>query len=636
MKKSTLYKELYQNKKFRYLLLAFLIILPFEILSFFSIHLPKIIEVPLFITLILLFGRNVFKGGIQSLFHLRFSDINLLMTIAIFGALYLQEWEEAVIVVILFALGNTLEDFGIERSQSALEALVDNSPKIAQVKGKLSKTPVKEIKIGETVIIKPGDKIPIDGNVTEGSSLVDESTITGEPLPKSKYVGDQVYAGTINGNGYLEIQVTKLAEDSTLSKIIELTYSSAEKKTQSQKFIEKFASYYTPLVIGVSFLLVFIPVVFLGQSFTPWFTQALTLLIIACPCALVISTPITIFSAIGNATKRGVLIKGGRYIEELGKIRVLAFDKTRTLTKGESIVSDLIPYSGFSEKEVLACASGIESFSEHPLAKSVIREAQKYGLNPHKFTNFESVSGKGLRGDCLICTDKHHCLGNIKFIAQEHTVEKSILQQVELLEKQGKTAIIMSDNKTVTGVIGITDEIRMESKETMHALLKLNIEPIILTGDNPSSASYVAEKIGINKFTASLLPEQKVAEMSKLISKYGHVGMVGDGVNDAPSLATASVGIVMGAIGSDVAIENADVALMTNNLSLIPFLVELGRKSVQTIRINTAAAISVKFIFLLVALLGKSNLAFAIFADVGVTVLVVLNSLRLFQFNKQA
>ena len=636
MKISTIYKELYQNRKFKYLFWALLIVLPFEILSFFSIHLPKIIEIPLFVSFILIFGRNVFKEGIQSLFRLRFSDMNLLMTIAIVGALYLHEWEEAVIIVILFALGNTLEDFGIERSQSALETLVDNTPKTAQVKGMQSKTSVKEIKIGETLIIRPGDQIPLDGKVLDGSSLIDESTITGEPLPKSKYVGDKVYAGTINGNGYLEIKVIKLAEDSTLSKIIELTYTSAEKKSHSQKFIEKFASFYTPLVISGSFLLVLIPVVFLGQSFTPWFTQALTLLIIACPCALVISTPITIFSAIGNATKKGVLIKGGRYIEELGKIRVLAFDKTRTLTKGESIVSDIIAFNGFSEKEVLACASGIESFSEHPLAKSVISEAQKYGLDSHKFTNFESVSGKGLKGDCLICTDKHHCLGNIKFITQEHAVEEKVIQQVELLEKQGKTAIIMSDNKKVAGVIGITDEIRMESKETIQALLQLNIEPIILTGDNQSSASFVAEKVGIKKYKASLLPEQKVSELSKLISKYNYVGMVGDGVNDAPSLATASVGIVMGAIGSDIAIENADVALMTNNLALIPFLVELGKKSVQTIRINTTAAISVKFLFLILAFLGKSNLAFAIFADVGVTILVILNSLQLFQFNKQA
>lgn len=634
MKQTTLFGELIQNKKFRYLLLAFITVLPFEILSFFSIHLPKYIELPLFLTLIVIFGRNVFKSGFESLFRLRFSDMNLLMTIAIFGAIYLQEWEEAVIIVILFALGNTLEDFGIERSQSALQTLIDSTPKTAQIKGAKEKTPVKEIKVGNIIVIKPGDQIPLDGKVVAGMSLVDEATITGEPLPHNKHINDLVYAGTINGNGYMEILVTKTVADCTLSKIIELTYSSAEKKSHSQKFIEKFATYYTPVVISGAFFLVLIPVGFLGQSFTPWFTQALTLLIIACPCALVISTPITIFSAIGNATKKGVLIKGGRYIEEMGKIRALAFDKTRTLTKGEAIVSDVIAFNGHTQKDVLACASGIESFSEHPLAQSVINEAKKYGLNPHNFTNFEAISGKGLKGDCLVCTDKHHCLGSIKFITQEHEVEGEVLHQVELFERQGKTAVIMSDNKKVAGIIGITDEIRDESKDTIERLLQLQITPVILTGDNYSSASFVAEKLGIKNIKASLLPNQKVAELSKLISKYTYVGMVGDGVNDAPSLATASVGIVMGAIGSDIAIENADVALMTNNLALIPFLVKLGKKSVQTIRINTTAAISVKFLFLLLALLGKSNLTLAIFADVGVTILVVLNSLQLFQFQE--
>lgn len=634
MKQTTLFGELIQNKKFRYLLLAFITVLPFEILSFFSIHLPKYIELPLFLTLIVIFGRNVFKSGFESLLRLRFSDMNLLMTIAIFGAIYLQEWEEAVIIVILFALGNTLEDFGIERSQSALQTLIDSTPKTAQIKGAKEKTPVKEIKVGNIIVIKPGDQIPLDGKVVAGMSLVDEATITGEPLPHNKHINDLVYAGTINGNGYMEILVTKTVVDSTLSKIIELTYSSAEKKSHSQKFIEKFASYYTPVVIGGAFFLILIPVGFLGQPFTPWFTQALTLLIIACPCALVISTPITIFSAIGNATKRGVLIKGGRYIEEMGKIRALAFDKTRTLTKGEATVSDVITFNGHTQKDVLACASGIESFSEHPLAQSVIKEAKKYGLDPHTFTNFEAVSGKGLKGDCLVCTDKHHCLGSIKFITQEHEVEDKVMQQVELLEKQGKTAVIMSDNEKVAGIIGITDEIRDESKDTIARLLQLQITPVILTGDNYSSASFVAEKLGIKNIKASLLPNQKVAELSKLISKYTHVGMVGDGVNDAPSLATASVGIVMGAIGSDIAIENADVALMTNNLALIPFLVKLGKKSVQTIRINTTAAIGVKLLFLLLALVGKSNLTLAIFADVGVTILVVLNSLQLFQFKE--
>ncbi|MCL4353950.1 cadmium-translocating P-type ATPase [Patescibacteria group bacterium] len=635
MEKIAKYRELLQNKKLKSLLLAFLVVLPFEILSFFSIHLPKLIELPIFLVLIIVFGRNVFISGIRSLLHLRFSDINLLMTIAIVGAVYLQEWEEAVIIVILFALGNALEDFGIERSQSALKALVDNTPKTAQIKGKVGRTPVKEIEINDVIIVKPGDQIPLDGKVIKGLSLVDEATITGEPLPKNKHEGDLVYAGTINSNGYLEIKVTKLAEDSTLSKIIDLTYKSAEKKSHSQKFIEKFAQFYTPSVVIASFLLVFIPVALLKQPFTPWFTQALTLLIIACPCALVISTPITIFSAIGNATKRGVVIKGGRFVEELGKIQAIAFDKTRTLTKGEPVVSDIVPFNGFSQQDVLACVSGIESFSEHPLAQSIIEEAKKYKLSPHEFMNFKAISGKGLKGDCLVCTDKHHCVGNLKFISQEHAVEDEVIQQVETFEKQGKTTIIMSDNKKVTGVIGITDEIRGESKAMIDALLQMKIKPFILTGDNETSASFVAGQIGVKQVKAGLLPDQKVMELSKLISQYKHVGMVGDGVNDAPSLVTAPVGIAMGAIGSDVAIENADVALMNNNMMLVPFLIELGKKSVQTIRTNTSAAVGVKLLFLTLALAGKSSLALAIFADVGVTILVVLNGLRLFQFQKR-
>lgn len=621
-----------QNKKIKLLLLALLIVLPLEMLSVFSINIPIWVKYPLFGLIAYIFGRNVLINGIKSLFHLRFSDINLLMSIAILGSVYLQKTEEAMIIIVLFALGETLEDFGIERSQDALKKLVDDSPKTAYLKNKGKRSPVNEIKIGDIVMVKPGDAIPLDGEIIEGFSLVDEASITGEPLPKNKHIGDSVYAGTTNGNGYLEIKVSKLSEDSTLAKIISLTYSASEKKSSSQRFIEQFASFYTPVVLIIAILIIIIPVVLMGKPFTPWFTQALTLLIISCPCALVLSTPITIFSTIGNATKRGILIKGGKFIEELGKIRAIAFDKTRTLTKGEPIVSDIVPFNGFTQKEVLACASGIESFSEHPLAKSILIEAQKYNLSPHKFTNFVAVPGKGLSGDCLICTDTHHCVGNLGFVTEGHKINKEVIKEVEKFEKQGKTTIVMSDNQRVTGVIAITDELREESIKTISKLSDLNIESVILTGDNSSSAKFVANQIGIVDIRANLLPDQKVSELKKLIDKYNHVAMIGDGVNDAPSLVTASVGIAMGAVGSDVAIENADVALMNNNLMLVPFLVELGRKSVQTIRFNTAMAVGVKLLFLTLALVGKSSLALAIFADVGVTILVVLNGLQLFSF----
>ncbi|MCG2791665.1 MAG: HAD-IC family P-type ATPase, partial [Actinomycetia bacterium] len=349
-------KELFKNVKFRWLLVALIVIIPFLILSYFSIHASLWVELPIFSAIIVIFGRKVFLSALRSLIKLKLSNINLLMTIAVIGAIYLRQFEEAAIIIVLFALGDNLEEFGIQRSQTALKRLIDSTPKTALVKDKGKEVLIEDIEIGETVIIKPGDIIPMDGNVIYGNSLVDESPITGEPLPRNKYLNDAVYAGTLNGNGYLEVKVTKKAKDNTLSKIIDLTYKSSGKKITSQKFIEKFAKIYTPVVILAAILLVIIPVVLLKKPFNYWFTQALTLLIISCPCALVISTPVTIFSAVGNATKKGALVKGGIFLEEMGKIKAIAFDKTKTLTKGEPMVSDIIAFNGFTESEVLACA----------------------------------------------------------------------------------------------------------------------------------------------------------------------------------------------------------------------------------------------------------------------------------------
>lgn len=624
--------ELFKIKKIRLLFISLLLIIPLEAFSLFSLHLPQWVELPLFIGIALYFGREVFKSGIQSIFALNFSNINLLMTIAVVGAFFINQYEEAVIIIVLFALGEALQDLGIEKSQSALEELVKKTPKSALLKGKQEKTPIEQIQIGDIVVIKPGDYIPLDGVVVTGGSLIDEAAITGEPLPKSKYIGDQVFAGTLNTSGYLEMRVEKTAKDTTLAKIIDLTFAAAEKKSQAQQFIEKFASYYTPIVIVASLLTFAIPVLILKQPVTPWLTQALTLLIISCPCALVISTPISVFSAIGNATKKGILIKGGRFLEEMGKIKAIAFDKTRTLTKGEPIVSDVVPFNGFTKEDVLACASGIESLSEHPLAKSIIKKAEELKLDLHEFSNFEAVAGKGVKGDCAVCLDRHHCLGTLKFITQEHKVEEQILKQVEKFEQEGKTTIVMTEDKKVVGVIAITDTLRDESKTTVAHLKKQGITSIMLTGDNQSSAQFVASLIGIDEIKAALLPDQKVQEVDRLKQIYKHVAMIGDGVNDAPALTSSSVGIAMGAIGSDVAVENADIALMNNNLSLLPYLVELGRKTNSTIRINTAMAVGVKLIFLGLAVVGMSNLSLAIFADVGMTIIVVVYSLRLFHF----
>jgi Cd2+/Zn2+-exporting ATPase len=627
-------QKLSQNRNFRWLVAGLALVAPLEVLSIFDLRVALWAQIPLIALLALLFGRNLLLSGLRSLIRLDFSNMNLLMTIALGGAVYLGHYEEAGVIIVLFAMGEMLEDFGVTKSQEALQELVEKTPKTAQVKGKEEKVPVETVEVGETVIVKPGDQIPLDGEVATGNSLVDETAITGEPLPRSKYPGDLVFAGSINGSGYMEITATKKSRDTTLSKIIQLTYQSAERKSHSQRFIEKFARYYTPSVVLASLLLFLIPVGLLGKPFEPWFIQALTLLIISCPCALVVSTPVAIFSAIGNATQRGALIKGGRFIEEMGRVKVIAFDKTRTLTKGEPTVSDVFTFDNLPLEEVLGCAAGMESFSEHPIAKSILAKAEEERIQPHPFEKFEAISGKGLKGECMVCFNSHQCLGNIRFVTEEHHAREDVVKKVEELERQGKTAIVISDHQRVKGVIGVSDEIRPESNPVIESLRSLGITPVILTGDNPSAAKYVAFQLGIEKVRSQLLPDQKVEELAQLIRENQHVAMVGDGVNDAPALASASVGIAMGAIGSDVAIENADIALMNDNISLVPYLVKLGRRTIATIRFNTISAVLIKFLFLALALGGMSSLVLAIFADVGVTVLVVLNGLRLYGFRE--
>ncbi|MBI2251735.1 MAG: cation-translocating P-type ATPase [Armatimonadetes bacterium] len=626
-------KELFKENKFRIITaILFLVVAPLEILSLFSIHFPFWVEFPFVIVIVLFLGKDVFISGIQGLFKLDFSNINLLMTIAVTGAFYLQKFDEAVIIIVLFALGDTLEEFGIRKSQRALEKLIESTPKLAEVKGKGEKIPLEKISPGEIIIIKPGNQIPLDGEVIKGESLIDESSITGEAFPKDKCVGSLVYAGTINTYGYLEIKVNKIAKDTTLSKIIDLTYKAAQSKSKSQKFIEKFAKIYTPSVVFISCLLFIIPVFFLSGNFNFWFNQALTLLIISCPCALVISTPVAVFSAIGNATEKGILIKGGRFIEEMGKIKAIAFDKTRTLTKGELIVSDVIPFNNFTEDEVIACAAGMELFSEHPIAKSILLKAKEKKISPHLCKDFQALSGKGLKGECVVCFNTHHCLGNIKFFAEEHYVEEAIFKKVEEFEKQGKTTVVIGNDKEIKGLIVISDEIREESQALIDNLLKIKIVPIILSGDNQFSSEFVAQKLGIKIVKAGLLPDEKVEQLLEFMRKYKYVAMAGDGINDAPALATSTVGIALGAIGSDIAVENADVALMNNNLNIIPYFINLSRKCLKKIKFNIALALLIKFSFLILALIGWSNLVSAIFADVGTTVLVILNSLSLYNY----
>lgn len=622
--------------KIRWLAAALLVIIPLEISSFFSIDLSPWLRLPFIIGIIFIFGRSIIISGFKSLLKLDFSDINLLMAIAIVGAVFLQKLEEAAIIVVLFSLGEALEEYGLNRSRRALEKLVSSFPKTAERKADGKKVGVDKIKVGDIIIIRPGDHVGLDGEVAAGESLVDESMITGEPLPKSKIVGDKVYAGSIASGGYLEVRVLKEAKDSTLNKIVQLTNESLKRKAGSQKFIEKFARHYTPAVAVMAMALFAVPVLFFGGSVQFWLVQALTILLISCPCALVISTPVSVFSAIGNAGQRGILVKGGKVIEDLSEITEAGFDKTRTLTAGKPEVTDVVPFNGFTAEEVLSCSAGLGAFSEHPLSQGIVEEAHENKVKAHKFKNFESVQGQGVSGDCLVCTDVKHCLGKIEFMANaegDAKVRALMTAEKERLERVGKSVVFLGDDKRIKGLIALSDCIKTDSSQAVGALQKLDISCFIITGDNEGAARYVGRALNIAEIYSGRLPDGK-AEIIFNKAKHGiKVAMVGDGVNDAPALAGASVGIAMGALGSDIAIESADVALMNDDLKQIPFLIGLSRKTVGKIKFNTYFALGTKSIFLFLAFLGLSNLSLAIFADVGVTLIVVANGLSLYRYD---
>lgn len=628
---------MWQDAKFRWLLLSVALVGVFEFLSLAGWHLPPLVGAPFFAAVILAVGWRTILNGLKALAKLNFKSINLLMVIAVAGAFYLGQYEEAAVVIVLFALGERLEEFGIQTSKSALQALVDRTPKTARVKneGGMKEIPIAEVAVGDLLIIKPSDMIALDAEVTSGSSSVDESTITGEPLPRDKHAGNQVFAGTLNLQGYLEARVTKLSTDTTLAKIINTTFAATKTKAETQKFIEKFSAYYTPTIIVIALLLAVVPTLFFSQPFEPWLREALTLLVIACPCALVISTPISIYAAIGNASARGALVKGGKYIEAIGRVRAIAMDKTRTLTYGRPKVTDVIPFGASTREHLLACAAGIESYSEHPLAQSIVEAARAENVTPHGVENFEAVLGKGVKADCVVCYDKHHCIGKLPFITEEHKVQEEIVARVDALQREGKTSMVISSDREVEGIIAVTDELKPESREAVAELTRLGIETVMLTGDNDAPALAVAAAVGIREVKAEMLPEDKAEAIKELTREYGAVAMVGDGVNDAPALALASVGVAMGAAGSDTAIEAASIAILNDRLELIPFLVRLGRRTVTTIKFNTLLAIATKLLFVGLAVTGTSSLALAIFADVGVTVLVIVNSLRLLRFESE-
>lgn len=598
------------------------------VLSFFAV--PPLLLTALYYAGIATGGIYVVRGALKGLLKQRFLNIDFLVVVATVGAIFINQLPEAAAVIFFFSLSEALEDYGIARSRKALEALLHKSPQTATLADG-SSMPVTEVAVGAVVAVRPGEMIPLDGVITKGISAVNEATITGESIPKDKREGDSVFAGTLNEQGYLEVKVTKESKNSTFAKIVSLVEQAQKAKAPAQEFIDSFAKYYTPSVIAIAAIISIVPPLVLAEPFLLWFSRALILLVIACPCALVIATPVAITSALGGASRRGVLIKGGKYLEELKKITAIAFDKTGTLTKGEPYVSDIIAFGGFTEKQVLEDAAGLEQFSSHPLSKSILAFAKEKGISPHDMKDYQNVPGKGGKAVCLVCDDVEHCVGNPKIMDAHDIPTKEVLAKTEPLEREGKTIVLISEGKQVMGALAIADKIRVESKSVISQLKDMGLTSIMLTGDNEHTAGAVAARLGIRESHASLLPEQKVERMQQLKEKYGSVAMVGDGVNDAPSLALANVGIAMGAQGSDVAIETADIALMNDNLQAIPDTVSLSKRTVRTIQQNVGAALVAKAVFILLAIFGLATLPVAIMADTGVAILVILNGLRLFK-----
>ncbi len=619
-------------KKHSTLLYASLLI-AFGYLSSYVNGEENIVTTLLFLASMFIGGLSLFKVGLQNLLRFEF-DMKTLMTVAVIGGAIIGEWAEVAIVVILFAISEALERFSMDRARQSIRSLMDIAPKEALVRrnGQEIMIHVDDIAVGDIMIVKPGQKIAMDGVVVSGYSAVNQAAITGESVPVEKTVDNEVFAGTLNEEGLLEVEITKLVEDTTISKIIHLVEEAQGERAPSQAFVDKFAKYYTPIIMIIAALVAIVPPLFFDGSWETWIYQGLAVLVVGCPCALVISTPISIVSAIGNAAKKGVLVKGGVYLEEMGALKAIAFDKTGTLTKGVPAVTDYnVLNKQINEKELLSIITALEYRSQHPLASAIMKKAEEENItySDVQVEDFSSITGKGIKG---IVNGTTYYIGSPKLFKELLTTgfDKDLEQNVTTLQNQGKTAMIIGTEKEILGVIAVADEVRESSKEILQKLHQLGIKKtIMLTGDNKGTANAIGGQVGVSDIEAELMPQDKLDFIKQLRSEYGNVAMVGDGVNDAPALAASTVGIAMGGAGTDTALETADVALMGDDLRKLPFTVKLSRKTLNIIKANITFAIAIKFIALLLVIPGWLTLWIAILSDMGATLLVALNGLRL-------
>ncbi len=562
---------------------------------------------------------------------LRYSalDMNVLMTIAVVGAIAIGQWSEAATVVFLFALAQHLESHSMDRARNAIRALMDLTPPEAAVlrNGTEVRVPVDQVVLGERLRVRPGEKIPLDGRVVSGASDVNQAPITGESLPVDKRPGDEVFAGTINGHGAIEVETTRLVRDTTLARIIHLVESAQAERAPAQAFVDRFARIYTPVVIVLAALIAAVPPLIGWGPAMPWIYRGLVLLVIACPCALVISTPVALVSALAAAARRGVLIKGGLHLERLATVQGVAFDKTGTLTRGVPEVVDVVAAGGVEREAVLRLAASVERSSEHPIAAAIVRAAGAKDPGTAVTSDFHARPGLGavarVDGDRVL-------VGSVRLIEESGIDLAPLTAALDAQTAAGRTIVVVARSSNVLGLIALSDTPRTKARDMVELLAQAGLSRVaMLTGDSPAAAQAIARQVGIDDVRASLLPADKVEAVKDLRRRWGSLAMVGDGVNDAPALAAADVGIAMGAAGCDIALETADVALMSDDLVKLPFAIRLSRATVRTVRFNIAAALLLKLAFLGLAVGGCTSLWLAIVADTGMSLVVIANGLRL-------
>jgi Cd2+/Zn2+-exporting ATPase len=559
----------------------------------------------------------------------RILDIYVLMLVAVVGAVALGQWSEGASVVFLFALAQLLETRAMERARGAIRALMDLAPQTALVTrgGVECVLAVDDVRVRDIVVVRPGEKVPLDGRVSAGTSYVNQAPVTGESLPVEKAPGDDVFAGTINGRSALEVEVTRLRRDSTIARIIHLVERAQAQRAPSQTFVDRFARVYTPAVLVLAVAVAVLPPLVGGAAWGTWIYRSLVLLVISCPCALIISTPVSIVSALAAAARKGVLIKGGARLEKLAAVRCVAFDKTGTLTTGQLRVTDVIGVNGSSARDILAAAASLEKRSEHPIGRAIVEHAQADRVAITAAVGFQSLPGRGAEAQI---GSSHVLVGSHRLFEERHLCSAAMHAATESLARQGRSTVMVATDGAPVGVIAVADHVRETARDTVDLLRSHGVTHVVLlTGDHEAAARALAESVGADEYRASLLPGDKVAAVEELRRSHGALAMVGDGVNDAPALASADVGIAMGVAGTDAALETADVALMADELAKIPYTLRLSRATTRNIRANIAFSLAIKGVFLVMAIAGSATLWMAVLADMGASLIVIGNALRL-------